>query len=299
MEYTPEEVRGVKKFLASLDLDRWGMGVDFSRTHLNGLYEIIAEDDELANLHLALMRNPNTPPHVVEYLVDKHLRTDSKFTEDNVVYHLISNKNAPVTVLVKVLEYAPQAAVFYAGQLASHSNFPPERVPEIAQYITSAYDLEYVLRKPGMTGEIVRKIWQRSKKTRGIAIQIARCSATPPDVLSDIVAQKYEHRNNDTVELRKALAGNENTPPEMLAKLAFDRVLEVRCKALANPSTPQETLRRAYQFSQKHDYPATIQKALAANPSCPDDILIALAMSDIRSVAEAAAEALRKRGEAA
>jgi hypothetical protein len=289
MEYTPEEIRGIKKFLASLDVGWWG-NANFSTVRLDGLYEAIAEDDGLVGMHLVLMYNPNTPPNVIEFLADKYLGQSSK------VYRLINNKSTPMSTLLKILERAPDAVARWASNLAAHDNFPAEKVPEIAQHLVPGYDLEKTLRKPGMSGEIVREIWRKSRKEYGIARAVAGCPVAPPDVLEEIALRDY---GRNSADLREILAGNENTPPGILAKLAFDRVLDVRLTALANPSTPEETLRRAYQFSSKHVYRTEIQKALAVNPSCPEDVLIALTMSNVRSVAEAAAEALKKREKAA
>lgn len=308
--YSPEEVSAIKKFLANLDLGRdagslWCWQVDFSRAKLDGLYWAIAKDDGLTGMHAALMYNPNTPPDVVEYLADKYLG-NSKFSADTVVYWLVGNKNTPTGVLLKILQRVPLDVVArYAGSIIAHNNFPPEKVPELVRHSGSGYknaisyyDLEKALQKPGMTGELIREVWQWGRKIHNAAIVMARCQKTPPDVLEEIARIDYGSRTY-SVDIKKALAHNRNTPPGLLAKLAFDRVLEVRLNALTNPSTPEETLRRAYQLSRGSNKWIEIQKALAANPSCPGDVLIALAMSPAREVAEAAAEAMKKREEAA
>lgn len=289
MEYTAQELQGIMKFLRNLSIGKKeGVGtatvVDFATVDLSGLHDAIAADDTLIWLHLAMIANENTPKEIVVRLVDTLVdaycafittgaKTLGTYYVSSIVYHLLRNPNAPAEALVKVIEHKEAIGSIEAEGLAVHKNFPVAKLPEITPYISSGYVMRQVLRRQDMTPEVAREIWNRSNKQRSVALAAASCQVTPQDVLAEI-ARRY--RDPD---IREELAENANTPPEILDKLVFDRVWGVRVAALRNPSTPVAALRRAYVHSERSKDKWDIQYCIASNPSCPDDILLALAMN--------------------
>lgn len=72
------------------------------------------------------------------------------------------------------------------------------------------------------------------------------------------------------VKVRRALAGDANTPPAVLDFIAYDPDDEVRIALLRNPSTPRATL-----FALARD--PRLAPALATNPAASPVLLAALA----------------------
>ena len=75
-----------------------------------------------------------------------------------------------------------------------------------------------------------------------------------------------------SLEDRKELAGNPNTPPETLTILARDKVWDVRWRVAYNSNTPPETL-----TILARDEKWRVRYEVAENPNTPPEILTILA----------------------
>ena len=82
-----------------------------------------------------------------------------------------------------------------------------------------------------------------------------------------------------TIQERKDLARNPNTPPEILTILARDENLNVRWRVARNPNTPPEILTILAQ--DKDEY---VRWNVAQNPNTPPEILTILARDENYSV---------------
>jgi hypothetical protein len=131
-----------------------------------------------------------------------------------------------------------------------------------------------------------------------ILTAIARNPATPLDVMLRLAANRYvivsELAASDpripaeeTVRLaggclgsRFGVAMNPNTPPAVLAMLAGDKSVWIRCRAGKNPRTPLAAVRRLIAA----DPEPNVRLAATSNPALPD--------ADIAALAEAADSAV-------
>jgi len=98
---------------------------------------------------------------------------------------------------------------------------------------------------------------------------------TPPELLADFATRKRYFWTAVGVEsgsdIREIAAKNQSTPPEILAKLLEDKDPRVERAAAANPSTPPDALDTA-MYSKKVDI--NIKKIIAENPSTPESALV-------------------------
>jgi hypothetical protein len=76
---------------------------------------------------------------------------------------------------------------------------------------------------------------------------------------------------DEVVDIRKTVANNPSTPPEVLVKLSGDKEYLVREEVAANPSTPPEVL---VKLSEEEK--AGVLRAVAYNPSTPPEVLVKL-----------------------
>ena len=65
------------------------------------------------------------------------------------------------------------------------------------------------------------------------------------------------------------VAAHQNTPIEILTRLATDRNTVVRVRVASNPATPAEIL--ATMATDPH---GSVRRAAAKNPSCPEQIRV-------------------------
>ena len=70
--------------------------------------------------------------------------------------------------------------------------------------------------------------------------------------------------------MRKTLAGNPNTDPDVLASMVKNP-LEVRQALAGNPNTPAKTLMKLAK-----DRSASVLWAIADNPNLPEDVFVLL-----------------------
>ncbi|MER7755853.1 hypothetical protein [Kitasatospora sp. NPDC097643] len=119
--------------------------------------------------------------------------------------------------------------------------------------------------------------------TAEVRVRLASCPALPADVadllaadrIGEVAAELAFHTERTDLlrrlaahpdpEVRRAVAGNEATPPEVLAALLDDAV-EVRQLALGNPATPGEA---AARFVGDPELP--LRERLATHPGLPDE----------------------------
>jgi hypothetical protein len=78
-----------------------------------------------------------------------------------------------------------------------------------------------------------------------------------------------------SIQERKDLALNPNTPPETLTLLARDEDLSVRCRVALNPNTPTETLTI---LARDEDW--GVRWSVAWNPNTPSESLVILAQDE-------------------
>lgn len=84
--------------------------------------------------------------------------------------------------------------------------------------------------------------------------------------------QLYESAlGSDDNDLMMHLAGNPNTPSDLLERLASDQYLSVRGRVALNPNTPARVLR-----GLARDPDPDVRRWLTGNPSCPREVLISL-----------------------
>lgn len=166
-----------------------------------------------------------------------------------------------------------------------------ERIPDGVMYCLAG--------RQDMPAEVLRDIARHALPGSGpprvsVVTRLADNPATPADVLEKIAGYERTHKNAD---LRMVLAKNPNTPAKYLSDYAFDDALEVRRRALRNPGLPPEVARKAYKLADRSRYRYEILGALAGNPSCPEDVLMALVFDRHSYVSKAARETLAKRGQ--
>lgn len=91
---------------------------------------------------------------------------------------------------------------------------------------------------------------------------------TPKQVLSRL-------SDDDISAIRRGVAENPKTPVDILRKLANDKCPEVRLAVAENPQTPQDTLSMLSE-----DTHVDVRFGVAENPHMPEDILLQLAQDD-------------------
>lgn len=105
----------------------------------------------------------------------------------------------------------------------------------------------------------------------------------------------------NVLHVRRVVAGNPNTPRQVLLRLAGDRSTLIRCAVAANPKSPPELLKILSQDRSSevrlavaentntpwdvltdvaHDSDADVRYGLAENPYMPGDILLSLVQDD-------------------
>jgi HEAT repeat protein len=75
----------------------------------------------------------------------------------------------------------------------------------------------------------------------------------------------------DVLQVRKVVAGNPNTPRQVLARLAEDSSAYIRKSVAVNPKTPPDVLKRLAS-----DQNSEVRLAVAENPHIPAEILAML-----------------------
>jgi hypothetical protein len=91
--------------------------------------------------------------------------------------------------------------------------------------------------------------------------------------------------NFDLIHVRRVVAGNPNTPKEILEKLAEDTFPAIRCRIAENPKTPIKVLNRL-----AGDEYSEVRLAVAENPSTPEETLAALSSDQDTDVRYGVAE---------
>ena len=91
---------------------------------------------------------------------------------------------------------------------------------------------------------------------------------TPKQILEKLAG-------DDFPAIRRRTAENPNTPVKVLQELACDQHSDVRLAVAENPSTPQETL-----AILATDEDSDVRYGVAENPHMPEDILVRLCEDD-------------------
>lgn len=89
----------------------------------------------------------------------------------------------------------------------------------------------------------------------------------------------------DVIHVRRVLAGNPNTPKQILEKLAGDDFPAIRCRTAENPNTPVKILQEL-----AGDQHSDVRLAAAENPSTPQETLAILAADEDTDVRYGVAE---------
>lgn len=202
-------------------------------------------------------KNPNTPRDTIELLL--HDETYS------VVNAAIVNPNIAQETLERLLSDPKHQ--FLA---ASNPSIPSSTLIQLASSNVEEIRMGVASNK-GTPGNVLAALAQDNAK--GVRIEIAGNEHTPPEALA-LLAQ-----DNDKY-VRANIAGNEHTPKETLAALAKDQEKYVRIKVAGNKNSPPDSLRLLHENygSDVDDSYArySVNEVLAANPSTPSDVLIAL-----------------------
>ena len=137
---------------------------------------------------------------------------------------------------------------------------------------------------------------------------------TSPDSLRELYRRWWTSHDAGVLD---ALAGNERTPPDLLAELARHEKWQVRYHVAKNPSTPRPVLEQLYPEDRNRfglavnpsvseamfrrlaeDADHLVRYNLTANPSVPRDLLDRLIADPNEMVANAARRAARDREDA-
>ena len=94
---------------------------------------------------------------------------------------------------------------------------------------------------------------------RDVRKTVAANPSTPPEVLAELAKDEYWSTH-------RAVAKNPSTPPEVLAELAKDEWNEVRANVALNPSTPPEVL-----IELAKDKEWFVRDLAAQNPNTPKE----------------------------
>jgi hypothetical protein len=76
----------------------------------------------------------------------------------------------------------------------------------------------------------------------------------------------------DILQIRKVVAGNPNTPRQVLTRLATDEEAAIRRCVAVNPKTPIDVLR-----CLATDKSSEVRLAITENPNAPTEVLVSLA----------------------
>jgi len=128
--------------------------------------------------------------------------------------------------------------------------------------------------------------WMKNKKKKyddnkkldndADALHEKTLQAQNPDTSPEILAKLAD---DDELTIRCDVARNPNTPPKILAKLANDDDKNVRCDIARTESTPPEILAKLAD-----DDDEGVRSRVARNPSTPPEILAKLADDDSAEV---------------
>jgi len=111
-----------------------------------------------------------------------------------------------------------------------------------------------------------------SMETDSEIMQVRRVVAGNPNTPKQVLARL----GADTSEaIRRAVAENPKTPVDMLKQLAFDNHPEVRLAVAENSQTPRETLSLL-----ANDENGDVRYGVAENPHMPEHILVSLARDE-------------------
>jgi len=103
-------------------------------------------------------------------------------------------------------------------------------------------------------------------------MQVRRVVAGNPNTPKQVLTRLGEDSNE---AIRRAVAENPKTPVDMLKKLAFDGHPDVRLAVAENSHTPRETLTLL-----AGDENADVRYGVAENPHMPENILLSLARDE-------------------
>jgi len=100
---------------------------------------------------------------------------------------------------------------------------------------------------------------------------IREVTASQPDKLGSLAGQAVE-LDAEIMQVRRVVAGNPNTPRQVLLRLADDGDASIRRAVAENPRTPIEVLKKLI-----FDGDAEVRMAVAENKNTPAEILAILA----------------------
>ena len=125
-------------------------------------------------------------------------------------------------------------------------------------------DLTFLKREARKKGTPATRLLELAGMGPELARQVARSDNTPPDVLARLAA----HDDTTTV---KVVAANPHTPGPTLARLASHPEPLVVLKVACNSSTPEATIRELARHPKKN-----IRQGVACNRAAPLDVLVGL-----------------------
>ena len=82
-------------------------------------------------------------------------------------------------------------------------------------------------------------------------------------------------RELEIYHVRRVVAGNPNTPKQVLARLSTDTMPNIRRRVAENPKTPVDVL-----MILAHDDQADVRLGVAENPNTPSEVLSILALDE-------------------
>lgn len=225
---------------------------DVSKYHklpFNFINEFAHSDVE--HYRRAVAKDPQTPPEILADLV-----TDSSRWVAN---DAIANKNLSEEDMWRAFESGN-------GSVMYNPNCPPEILKSITEaklQMEGSWGLDTLAKHPNLPVDMLYAIYDSGKDSAYNGI------ASSPNIPSDLAAElsAYEYKwKSSTLIMRRALAENPNTDPDVLASMVKNP-WEVRQALAGNPNTPLKTLTK---LSKDKSY--RVKDELAHNPNISEEI---------------------------
>ena len=199
----------------------------------------------------AVANDPQTPAEILAELVTD----DSRWVANDA----IANKNLSEEDMWRVFESGN-------GAVMHNPNCPPEILKSITEAklnMEGAWGLDTLAKHPNLPVDMLYAIYDSGKDSAYSGI--ASSPNIPSDLASELSIYEYKWKSS-TLHLRKTLAENPNTDPNVLASMVKNS-WEVRQALAGNPSTPLKTLTK---LSKDKSY--RVKEALAHNPNISEEI---------------------------
>jgi hypothetical protein len=265
-----------------------------------------------------LTRNRNTPPHVLAKIWDKIKDKKLEHPDDKYIYWaLAKNDNTPLNVLDQIAKDSTPGfdiRIKYSlwKRLLEHKNISSSTIKYILDNTTDKYIMRGIAENKNSTGDILRKLYQKSIGITGTSSTyidhslihyIMENENTDKSLADDLYTQiiddaakivlarqtqnkfiqekLFNEKDKYTLTYLTALAGNKHIHKEVAQKLAKLDDNNIRFELAINISMYPEILDQLYETADEHTL-----VAIARNPNTSIDTqkkLTTIPKKDIRS----------------